>query len=160
MDPTPTNEPTNTGCLKWFFSVSALVILCLMLVPNFSWTGAYPLAIHIRVIDATTNRPISGALVTLHPHPPGSLDEMVASSFVRTAKTDGRGRARLKHMFGAGGSTYEISIGVRQSVVSGEATGYLPAKVRISENEQLRFFDTPWIKRQHRTSLVIKLNPE
>jgi hypothetical protein len=157
MDQVGISTITPKGCLKWFFMIAALVVVLLMALPNFSWTGSAPLTIHVRVVDADSKRPVVGAKVTLHPFPPYALDQSLSRSFVRTGETDHRGRATLRHSFGAGGGTFGTEIGVRQSVVSGEAERYELTRIHLSDNGSLRFFEFPGFQRRHATKILIPL---
>jgi hypothetical protein len=142
-------------------TVVILFVLWSLIFPEIAWTGAAWLTIDARVTDTATKKPISNATVTLVPDPPAHIDERISSPTVLTAQTDSRGRAVLKHMFGAGGGSHSTTIVVRSSLVRCEAPGYSPSEVRLTQADKIRFRDFPFFApRNHRTDLSVELSPQ
>jgi hypothetical protein len=144
--------------LRFVIGALVLFILCLLFFPSVAWTGGAWLTIDIRLTDAVSKQPIPNATVILLPDPPAHVDERILSPTILTAQTDSKGRAVLKHLFGAGGGSFNTTIRVRNSVVRCERVGYVSADVRVAEAGRLPFRDLPFVRRQHTTKRFVALS--
>lgn len=154
---TPQRPPRGCTYLAW---IGLLALLWCLFFPEIAWIGGAWLTIEVRVRDSTTGRSIPNATVTLFPDPSPSTPRQAAPPNVLSARTDAKGRATVKSMFGAGGGSHSTTIGVRSSLVRCDAPGYSASEVRVAQSGKLRFRDFPFLApRNHKTRLTIMLNP-
>src|SRR6266853_4428593 len=154
MNPSGLHVLPKAAC--WTALAAVILFVLWSALPEIAWGGVVWLTIDLRVTDAATARPVTDATVTLLPDPP---PQRFSSPTVLTTRTDGDGRATLKHKFGAGGGSHSTGIVVRSSLVRCEAPDYIPSEVRVAQADELRFWDFPFLApRNHSTTLSVTLS--
>jgi hypothetical protein len=124
----------------------------MLFVPTIIWDGSVWITTYVEVADATTGKPISGAVVSLR-----TEFAEVRSRAVITTQTDARGRATLKEIFSAGGDQSGTGAYVGTSSVHCDAAGYRPADIRISESGTLRFRKFLFYEQSHSATVRLSL---
>ena len=123
---------------RLLFGVVALAVLYALAVPNSIWDGMVHLTVQVQALDAATQQPIPGATLTLLSERRAEQPELIRPP-APTARTDQKGRATFREMFGAGGSSSGTGVHVGTSTIRCEVPGYLPAEVHLSETGSLRY---------------------
>lgn len=106
----------------------------------YIWDGDAQLILLIHVIDEASQKPISGATVSVvrdHRVKRGPNGRSYATP--RLERTDSHGRANIRASFPAAGDATGLSVFVCDSYVTIKAPGHVSARARISPINRLDF---------------------